>query len=142
MFAWSDLGGEKMLDLIVFSVSLPLFSPPNWRENGEENRLVGPPIFFLFFFFLSFYGLFVKFLTCLFYSKINPFFFFYIKKFLCNRGMRLNLYKFYFLSPNLSFSNQTQIRRTKISSIFPLFHHLSHFLSSYFSISNQTNLMC
>ena len=70
-------GEEKMLGSVVFSLGLPLFSPPNCRENGEEKTLVGSPIFsssFFFFFYFFFYGLFIKFFTCLFYSKIIFFF--------------------------------------------------------------------
>ena len=65
-------GEEKMLGSVVFSLGLPLFSPPNCRENGEEKTLVGSPIFsssFFFFFLFFFMGYLLNFLLAYFIPK-------------------------------------------------------------------------
>ena len=58
---------------------------------------------------------------------------------LCNKGIRINLNKLYFLSSTFPPSNQIQIKEIKIFSIFSLFHLLPILLSSQFFIPYQTN---
>ena len=107
--------------------------------------------FFLFKIFFSFFWpclwfRWTFFFLVLCYSHLHRtrfFFLFFLYKIfmtnkLCNKDMRVILYKLNFLSFHFSLSNQTQMRETKISSISLLFHLLSIFYSLIF-LSFQPN---
>ena len=146
VFCWSDFGGKKIGGGPIVS------TPPSWRENGEEKGLdrnysstpfPSPQTNSTLNSFIYFSQVLRSMFELLILFQSNNFFLSFIKylykKISCNKGMRVNLFKFYFLSlhfPTLLTKHKWGKLKYILSSYF---FTLPHFLSSHFFISQPNS---